>query len=255
MAVPLVGAPDPATAIGIFIQQHREAQLEEVLGHDGSPAPLSRSELVLAWRQLPQSERDKFEAEARARRSAAAADGAGGFLRRQQQSQHLAPPVRRINPNEPPPAKRSKATAKEPPVKVPEPAFPSRPASASERPSKFREMAQSLKAQAEERGALISARSSLGVDLDKVSTRLKAPSLSCDWQAELPATLEERELGQQEEGLEVELPAGCEARTLLRQDIQQRISSAKVLQLLLRAPRQAINGAASRAAAATAVAV
>ncbi|CAE8587434.1 unnamed protein product [Polarella glacialis] len=209
------------------------------------------------------SDKDEFDREAKARRSQAKPAGAASFLLRQQEEQRHAPVVRPIDPNEAPAAKRSRAGSKAPVVQVPRPSFPT--AASEHGLERRRDTAlTALRAQAENRSSKVVTVSSHAVDLASLSSRLSAPSLSFDWQqpdfedddcvakagespgpssaaagslltVDLP--LQERTSG----------PSGpCSAgtvRSLFRQELQQRISSAQVKSLLSSMPAVADAGA------------
>uniref|UniRef100_A0A7S1MND0 Uncharacterized protein n=1 Tax=Alexandrium catenella TaxID=2925 RepID=A0A7S1MND0_ALECA len=221
------GAPAAATAqrgrgtaLGLFLEERRAEHAA-----NGISVPLMV--LQQEFRRLSEAERRDYESRASQRRGAGSAQSTAEFLRRQQEQRTVA--VRKIDPNEAPAAKRSRAAAAKEqklPPQVPRPAFPVReqlPAKQSEQ--RRREAAETLRVQAEGRGAQITVASSHRVDLKEISRRLSAPTLSCDWGGQP----DEEEAGPD---LEVELPAEREARGFLRQELGRRVSSARLQSLV-----------------------
>lgn len=207
----------------MFLGQRRQE-------HAASGITVPDMTLKAEWKSMTAGERGVFELAAKERRACKVAVGFATFLQRQQLQQHAAPRVRPINPNDAPLAKRRRTAKPEaqpvssrPVLQVPQPVFPSRAVGLAPPPDRLLEMA-TLRAQAEGALARLRVVSSRGVDLSAVSARLSAPTLSCDWQCDV----EDREEGDPQALLEVGMPADCQVRGLLREELQQRISSAQV---------------------------
>jgi len=215
------------TAFGIFLESRRSQHTKK-----GITVPM----MVLnsEWRRLSEAERREFEEHANLRRgSSHTGTSMAETLRQQQQRHHLlCPAIKRIDPNEPPPSKKSKRERKEQVQQVPTPNFPVRAAQLENRADRRREVAETLKAQQEGRCAQLTVAASHDVSLADMSERLNAPTFSCDWQQSLPWEEEDggHSLGAD---LEVELPKinSDAQRSFLREELAQRISTARVQNL------------------------
>jgi len=210
---------DTKTSYGIFLDRRRKEGLDVGM------------KALQEWKKLPEDTKRQFQEEAQQARGhqGVSVSSAGDFHRRIQEEEKHVKRARPIDPNEvPKDAKRSKSKAE--PIEVPRPNFPLQRA-APDRSDKRREMTQALRLQAEDRGGKVVTKSSHAVDLNGLSSRLSAPAMSFDW------THVEEELQDDSDQLTVDLPAssssGCStARGLLRQELQQRISTVQVKNLL-----------------------
>jgi len=215
------------TAFGIFLESRRSEHIQK-----GITVPM----MVLnsEWRRLPEAERREFEEKANLRRGCSnTGTSMAEKLRQQQQRHHLVYPAKkRIDPNEAPPSKKSKRERKEQVQQVPAPNFPARAAQLEDRADRRREVAETLKAQREGRCAQLTVASSHHVNLAEMSERVNAPTLSCDWQ-QLPPWEEEDGGHGLGADLEVEQPKinSDAQRSFLREELAQRISTARVQNL------------------------
>lgn len=224
---------------GIFIERRR-------VEHAANGITVSMMTLKSEWTRLTPGEKEPFELEAKARREASKGT-TSDFLKRQQEEQKHRVPVRRIDPNAPAQnAKRSK----QPKIEVPKPSFPTlRNAADADRDERRREMTKSLKTQAEERGSQVSTAPSHDANLEEISSRLTAPSLSFDWSCptfeDNEGSFAERDSSDQDQGsassLAVDLPQQVvsgngirlSVRSLLHRELRQKVSSKQVQSLLV----------------------
>lgn len=232
-----------SSAFGVFLEKRRSE-------NSSNNVKTSIGAIRDEWAKLKGSEKQQFEQEARDRRKSTAS-GAGEFLKRQQEEQKHLQRVSPIDPNEAPlPAKRARASKKEIPVQVPLPSFPAASRLTLPWPDRSEKRRKMIRAHAEDRSAQVGTASSHSLDLADVCSRLSAPSLSFDWQLDstgddadgendLPAARngEDAPAG---DLLTVDVPKaptnnsgiGRFERSLLRQELQQRVSCAQVRNLL-----------------------
>lgn len=231
-----------------------------------SAAALTSGALVAEWKELSEDARVAFTATPAAERGGAAkpaiarqltstspartTEGSGrgaagvsaarGFFLEQQKKQVLlaATRPRPPSPTSRPQQKRQRKDAL-PALQLPSPNFPRRLSdSAAERGERRKELAESLKTQAGERGSAVSVASSHNVDLEEANACLQAPKLSFDWAP--PASDDDDEAAAGDcDALEVDVPVeehgGC-ARNVLRKELLRNISATRMQTMLSRPP-------------------
>jgi len=99
---------------------------------------------------------------------------------------------------------------------------------AADRADRRREMAGSVRNRTQGNKADISIASSHDVSLADVSARLNAPTLSCDWKRRADASDSDAE----DSKLEVDMPGDSDSRKWMEDEIQRKISAAKVRRLV-----------------------
>merc|ERR1712216_299205 len=141
--------------------------------------------------------------------------------------------VKTIDPNAPPSGRRrlGPKAAKDPVVDVPRPVFPTRATPGEEW---RKEVTTSIWEHTKSGDARVSVASSHALDLEDVSKRLSAPTLSF---TKAGHVWEDEEQEGDADDLEVSMPQDTAMRSLLQREVQGKISSAQVRNLVERGSR------------------
>lgn len=161
--------------------------------------------------------------------------GTAELLRKLKEDQKRRPDVKAIDPNAPPSGRRrlDPKAPKAPAVEVPRPVFPSRSTPGE---GWRKEIATSILEHTKSGEARVSVASSHELDLEDVSKRLSAPTLSFTKNGDVWADEEQEDAV---DDLEVAIPQDSEMRSLLQREVQGKISSAQVRNLVERGSRVA----------------
>lgn len=199
------------------------------------------------WSALPEEDRNSFKCELqelqRADDATALAEACSAErksaaavvlqkLREQASRKPTAAEIReKLTQSAPGPSsqKRKRKDAVKENVPIPAPVFKQRSGAlgCAERADRRREMAGAVRSRTEGSKADITIASSHHVSLTEVSARLSAPQLSCDWNRHTGSDSDA-----EDSRLEVDMPADSDSRKWMEEDLQRRISAAKVRRLV-----------------------
>lgn len=208
------------TAFGVFLERRRAAAKES------SQPPGNILQLQREWRLLSGSQKAEYEKEAEARRAAAAPEAASQFLKRQKEALAEGPPRRARMPDKGRETTTKRRRQQSPP-RVPCPFFPAQ--ELESQPAR-QDLAKSLREQVEDQ--VLHLPSSAAIDLTKVDSHLRAPTLTSDLVQRLKCWEVQDLDDSEDEGLEVSLPPELEARNYLRQQLLKQVSSCQVHRLV-----------------------
>jgi len=152
-------------------------------------------------------------------------------LREQESRKPTAADTReRIKQGSAKPTTEKRKGKKAEPEAMPVAVFPQRLGAlgATDRADRRREMVGSVRNRTQGNKADISIASSHDVSLADLSARLNAPTLSCDWARRADASDSDAE----DSKLEVDMPGDSDSRKWMEDEIQRKISAAKVRRLV-----------------------